>query len=670
MRGYKSRITGVFVGCMLLVACVLGRAAYIQLWGDSKLERLAKRQFRSRVLLSPRRGLILDRSGEPLAINVEVNSIAANPKKVKHKRELARYLSKHLSIPMKTLVSKFDEKREFVWIKRHVPEEFFSAWKKSGLADREGGMPEGLWLVKESKRVYPHNEVAAQVLGGVSIDSQGVDGVEYWRNEKLQGTVVALDAIKDALGRPAFIDATEVKAIKDGDNIRLSIDASLQYSVEQELKSSIERHRADGGQVIVMDASNGQILAVANQPGFNPNLRGQDPKKRRNRALVDGYEPGSTVKPVLLASALLNGMKSSDLVHGNFGKMMLQGKTISEAESHEKFEWMSLEKMIQVSSNVGAAKLALRLGAEKYLKTLRLFGFGSKTGSGFPGEISGILPSNPSTVQPLTLANIGFGHGLMVNALQIVRAYAVFLNGGYLVQPTFFADEAATAKPERILSEKHVDEVLRALKKVTAPDGTGKLARLEGFEVAGKTGTAQTVDPQTKKYSKSHYISSFAGFAVNVEPKLVVFASLDGPKGVYYAAQTTAPLFREVLRAAANRFSLPVNPDLELPSQKLAQAKPEKDEIAMSRSLPTAAELFEALEGPVVKPGAVDDSGDAESYEIPDFSGLSAREALQALEGKKLRVQIKGFGFVRSQSPRPGAVLKPDSRIELHLDEM
>lgn len=659
----KRRITGVMLLCALTASTVIGRAAYVQLGHDPRLEQLSRRQFQSRFLVRPRRGNILDRNGEALAVNVEIKSLAANPSKVTNKKTLARLISRATDLPYSKVLQKLGEKREFVWIKRHVPDGELDHFKKWQLIGPDGDLVPGLWLVKESKRVYPHNELAAHVLGDVNLDSEGLEGVELWQNEKLRGKVISVSAVKDALGRPTFLDAVAARDIQDGENSTLTIDASLQFAVEHELRSAVQKHNARGGSVIVMNAVNGEILAMANQPSFNPNAGRENPEARRNRALTDGYEPGSTLKAVLLAGALANGMKLTDQLYGGDGELRVQGRRISEAEAHEKFAWLSLKKMIQVSSNVVAARLALKLGADKYWETLQSFGFGRRSGAGFPGEIPGRVPARKSW-SPLSLATIGFGQGVLVTPLQMTRAYATFLNGGWLVQPRLLKTplEGAQAQPpQRILDQKTADAVLEALRETTHEGGTAVKARLEGYEVAGKTGTAQVVDPVSKTYSRSRYIASFIGYAVGVDPKIVIFASLDEPRGVYYASETAAPLFREVLNAVAGRFGMPAKPDSArriLAQQAAPAPSPAQQAVPDDRLHISQAKVEWAGGGNGVM-----------RWKMPQLRGLTPREALQALKGHAFEVEIRGSGLIRQQIPEPGKTLAEGDTIKLSLGE-
>jgi cell division protein FtsI (penicillin-binding protein 3) len=649
-----SRLKALMVFCLILAGIVTSRAVYIQIIGDPRLEKMAKRQFGSKVLISARRGVISDRNGEPLAVNTEISSLAANPNKIQNRKTVAKLLSKSLGLPYEKLLARLKEKKDFIWIKRRIPDAQIAQFKKWGIMDHSDELIPGLWLVKENYRKYPHQDLAAPVLGSTNIDSDGVEGVELWQNKRLQGKVIAMSSVQDALGRPTLYDSSAVKEAKDGETIQLTLDASLQFSVEEALKNSLEKTKAKDGAVIVMDAVSGDLLAVAHSRS----------ELKRNRIVTDGYEPGSTMKPLLLASALSHGWKITDRLHGERGSFTVQGKRISEAETHEKFEWIDLKKMIEVSSNVVAAKLAMRLGSTQYISALRTFGLGNKTGLGFPGELAGWLPSTQKNWSPLTLANVGFGQGIMVTPLQMIRSYAALANGGYLVAPRLIKNEAKdqeTPAPKRILSGEVANQVVSAMIAVTEK-GSGVKAALEGYTVAGKTGTAQTVDPKTKKYSRNRYIATFIGFPVGVEPKIVVLTMLDEPKNIYYASETAAPLFREVLNAVVTRFGIP---STQPSTVKLAQSiKPkagtDRIKTGQAHALSVAPEKLETLH-----PGA---DGKI-SWAMPNLQGLTLREALNTLKGNQFDLQVQGNGIIKKQWPEVGHKLGEGDRIELRLSD-
>lgn len=664
----KARLTGLMLLCMAIASTVVLRSAFIQLFKNPRLEKMARRQYQAHSLIRPRRGFILDRNGEPLAVNVESNSLAANPSKTINKRQLAKFLSRAVDVPYARILQRLSENREFVWIKRHLNKSELRNLKRWHVMDADGDLVDGLWLVKENVRVYPHKHLAAHTMGAVNIDSEGIEGIELWFNERLRGKVVSVKAIKDALGRPTFIDALAAKNLQDGEPVSLTLDASLQFEVEQQLKSSLQKTGSKSGTVIVMNASNGEILALANEPSFNANEKGTPNERRRNRGLTDGFEPGSTFKAVLAASALSNGFKLTDKVWAEQGSFVLQGHKISEAEAKEKFGWIDLKKMLKVSSNVAAAKIALKLGADRYMKSIRSFGFGTKTGVGFPGEISGRIPVRKEW-SPLSLANIGFGQGILVTPIQMTRAYAAILNGGILVQPSLIRNLREPLKdpsliatdpptPNRIFSEKVSQDLIQALQEVTADGGTGGKAALPGYRVAGKTGTAQMVDPASGKYSREKYVSSFIGFAVGVEPKIVIFASLSEPRGAYYASVTAAPLFKEVLGVVAHQYSLPFQ---AVPNPIRLASATQQDRLKLSQ----AAADFSYK--PSLPAGTLAQS--QTGWFMPQLKGLSPREVFGVLQGHRFRVEMKGMGTVSSQLPESGNSIAEGGLIRLKLSE-
>lgn len=677
----KRRLTVLTVGVFLISASILGRAVWVQIIGDQRLQNLAQRQFRTKVLLRPRRGVIVDRTGEALAVNAETKSLAANPKRIepKEKQRIGRLLSRATGVSLKRIQKKLESTKSFVWIKRDLPSDKLKKLKDWGLMDEEGGVVEGLLLVKESKRVYPNGTAAAHILGSVNVDLEGLEGIELWKNEDLRGKVVSVRAVKDAFGRPTFLDAVAALGLQKGETVQLTLDASLQFTVERELDSTLAESKARAGTAIVMNAETGDILAMASRPTFNPNQRGGAASLRRNRVLTDGFEPGSSIKAILMASALSNGWDPDVELWGGLGSVVVQGREISD--HGEKHKWLTLEQIIQFSSNVGAAKVALKLGAKAFHFSLRAFGFGEKTGIGFPGEFGGMLPAVDS-ISDIRLANIGFGQGFLATPLQVARAYATFLNGGYLVEPKLIQRvgdlDFNEVRKKRIITPGVADQVVRALIRATSNEGTAPSARLDGYAIAGKTGTSQVIDPATKKYSKSHYVASFVGFAVGVEPKLVIFTSIDRPKGNYYGGQVAAPLFNRIFQAAASRFSVPSRTTEPTPRKLLAEMEGRgkqqmADELEQTKAhpkmpslRPEIASLATAFTRDRVKilwEGKRDDG--KMIWKVPDFTGMSPREVVYLLQGYDFKLKVKGFGRVSKQVPPPGGVLVDGQTVVL-----
>jgi cell division protein FtsI (penicillin-binding protein 3) len=666
--GYKLRLTVLMIGTVGLAIGIVTRAIFIQIFPNERLASMARRQFQSKVLVQPARGSILDRYGEPLAKNIETRSLAVNPSKVLNPKALARLITRALDVPYSKLLKRLsDSDKEFVWIKRHLTDAELERLRKWRVMEADGEMSQGLWLVRESQRVYPHGDLASHLLGSVNIDSEGIEGTELLFNSRLRGQVVSFQAQKDAMGRPTFIDAFAAKDKKDGEAVELTIDAGLQFTTEQALKTAMLKTRARAAAAVVMNAENGEILALANEPTFLPSEKGAPPENRRNRVLTDGYEPGSTLKAVLLASALSHGAKLTDTVYGEGGKFKIGKHWISEAMTHEKFEWLTLTKMIQFSSNVGAAKLALKLGPDHFFATLKSMGFGSKTGIGFPGEISGrILPRKEWI--PIATANIGFGQGILTTPMQMLRAYAAFANGGILVQPKVFKTPPAGQvidPPKRIFSKAVIEQVTEALESVTMEGGTGIKAAIPGYRIAGKTGTAQVIDPKTGRYSRSHYVASFIGYPVEVNPKLVVLTLVDEPKGGYYAAETAVPVFREVLTAAIQRYSLPSDGKAPKILTKEPEGRPSPLNLVEQlreqlKNTPDHASVM-GLHG--MGPGG------KVLYKMPSFKGLTPREVFQLVQNHNIKVEVHGFGITQSQYPTEGHLLSEGDTVRLDLAE-
>jgi cell division protein FtsI (penicillin-binding protein 3) len=660
VRVRLSCVIGVFA---LISIGMLGRSTYLQIIGDPKLEHLAKRQFESKILMKPRRGLIVDRTSEPLAINLETSSLAGSPAKILKSPSTLHLLSRALNVKPVDLKKRLSPKKAFTWFERHLTDERIEKFRKAGIIFGTGDMPEGLWIVKEMKRVYPHGDLAHSLLGTVNVDAEGLEGVELWKNTILRGKSAQVSAIKDALGRPALMNTTNNASIttRDGETVELSIDASLQYAAEESLTNAVMKTHAQSGMVIAMDSNTGEILALA-QATSGGHIKG--PKKVM--ALTDGYEPGSTLKPLILAQAIQRGVvKAGDSLFGHYGKLKIQGRTISEAEAHEKFGYISLKKMVEVSSNVVAAELALKVGPERLVASFQDLELGKRTGTTFPGEINGWVPTNPKMLKPLTIATLGFGQSLLVTPMQMVRGYAALANGGFLVEPTLMKRKEGEVAPRReILKGPAVKEVTDALLLVTEGEkGTGHLARVEGYRIAGKTGTAQTVDPVTKRYSGSRYIASFIGFPVGVRTPITVLALLDSPKGIYYAGSTAAPLFSEVMKHVVNRFSIPATEKVAVPLVDAPKEKPRLDtdgetiQVAQSSAEVAQESAQSAAEVNVDHPL------------MPSLVGLTPQEAIVSLRPFAPQIQIKGFGLIKRQEPVRGAILAPNVRVTLYLEE-
>ena len=643
---------------MGIAGILIGRAAVLQLLPQPRLAALAHRQYRSHALVRPRRGALLDRNGEALAVNVETHSLAANPQRIaaNARGALARLLAQATHQNVSRLEKRLAQNREFIWIKRQLEPNELRALRRVRLLDESQTLAPGLHLVEESRRVYPQHRLAAHVLGSVDIDSEGLEGMEFALNSRLRGESSNRQGVRDMRGRPTFVDLNPKNPGREGESITLSLDASLQFALEEALHQDIKKTQASAGTIIVMHAQTGEILSLANEPTFDPEVRQSNAAARRNRALTDQYEPGSTLKTLLLASYLKGGGKLSDRIYAEHGRLKIGQHLITEAEAHEKFDWITLRQMLQYSSNVAAAKCALKLGAPNFLATLSEFGLGQSTGIHFPGESTPTL-ANARAIDPLTLATMGFGQGLSVTPLQMVRAYAPFINQGLLVRPTLLK-AAETADAPRVLTRSQAREICEALRLVIL-EGTGQSAAIPGFEIVGKTGTSQWVEEGAAGYSADKYVASFIGALVDEHHPLVILTLLHGPKGPYYAAETAVPLFRKVALAIIQRYAL----------------EPKSGIASPLVPLPLVPSGVQASSPPLpAVPPPVPASEQTDVQAMPDLRGLDVRAAYQKLTrlspagSPPLRLNITGEGLVVRQSPMPNHRIQERALITLHLD--
>ncbi|MBL1432333.1 MAG: cell division protein [Gammaproteobacteria bacterium] len=525
---------------LFAVMAVLGwRAVDLHVFEREFLQAQADARHIRTVPLSAHRGIISDRRGRPLAVSTPVDSIIANPKQLLAEVEDFLPLAKALGIKSKRLrkILEQNSEREFFYLRRHVNPA--DAQKVAEL-----NMP-GVDLQREYKRYYPDAEVAAHVLGFTDIDDVGQEGLERAYDDWLQGRSGKKRVLKDRYGR-VVEDLGYISEPQAGNDLQLSIDRRLQYLAYRELKRAVKKHKARSGSVVMLDARTGEVLAMVNQPAFNPNdrssMRGD---WYRNRAVTDVFEPGSTLKPFTVAAALESGLfKVESKIDTTPGYWRVGANTIRD---HRNYGVIDLPTLIQKSSNVGASKLALAISAEQLWSTLDAFGFGEVSGSGLQGESAGVL-GEPWRWRDIERATIAYGYGVSVTPLQLARAYSALADDGMLKQVSFIKlDEAPIGK--RVLSSKTVSDVRDMLSKVVLPGGTGTLAAVPGYQVAGKTGTIKKV--VNGSYGSDAYLSVFAGMAPANDPRLVTVVLIEEPKGgEYYGGIVAAPVFSAVTEGA------------------------------------------------------------------------------------------------------------------------
>ena len=534
-----------------LVACagaLLWRAADLQLNRSEFLKREGRARFLRTVTVPAHRGKIEDRNGVALAVSTPVESVWANPGEVDTGSREWRSLMRVLGLDAVRTTRMLGERsgREFVYLKRHLPP--LEAGRVRAVS------PHGVYLQREYRRYYPAAELMGHVLGFTDVDDRGQEGVELAFDDTLEGIDGREQVLRDRKGQT--VEAVRsLRATRAGRDLRLSVDRRVQYFAYRALASAITRHKARGGSAVVMDPRTGEVLAMVNQPSFNPNRRSDRISERfRNRAVTDLFEPGSTIKPFTVAAAIESGrFRATSSVDTRPGRLKVAGHTVRDARNYGVID---LETLIRKSSNVGATKLALAMEPRDMWQMLTRAGFGGAPGSGFPGEAIGVLPHffDWGNIHRATLS---FGYGLSVSTLQLARAYAAIANNGLMPEVTLLRRDAASPS-QRVMSREVARQVRRMLEAVTGSDGTGSRARVHGYRVGGKTGTARKTE--SGGYSEDRYRAVFAGLAPMSAPRLVIAVMVDEPQGERYGGgDVAAPVFAEI--AAGSLRVLGVAPD-------------------------------------------------------------------------------------------------------------
>lgn len=513
------------------------RRDFLSLQGDARRQRVVE--------IPAHRGMITDRNGEPLAISTPVDSIWVNPSQFLENPDSVHILAKKMQLNSKTLREKLSkaDSREFVYVKRQLP-------PAEAQEVMDMGLP-GVFLQREYRRYYPAGEVTAHVLGFTNIDDQGQEGLELAYNDWLRGEPGRKRVVRDRLGH-IVEDIESIKPASPGHDLRLSIDKRLQYLAYRELKAAVQKHQADSGSLVMLDSFTGEVLAMVNQPSFNPHNRDDfRGELYRNRAITDVFEPGSTMKPFTVAAALENGyVKPETKIDTAPGFIRVSGHKIRDERNYGVLD---IPGIIQHSSNVGATKLALGMPASDLWHTYTRFGFGRGTGSGFPGESPGVLQDSDDWAE-IEQATLAFGYGVSMTATQLAHAYSILANGGY-DRPVTFVPQKSPVKGASVLSAQTARQIRAMLATVVEEGGTGTQASVPGYRIGGKTGTARQATAQG--YSEEDHFSLFAGFAPLSNPRLVMVVVIKRPKGQYYGGQVAAPVFAAVMEDALRLLNVP-----------------------------------------------------------------------------------------------------------------
>ncbi len=650
----KGSNPGRLVLVIILVAIwnlfILARLAQLQIARHLEFSQLAlQRQQVTRSILAPR-GVIYDRHMDELASSVTVSTVVAEPKNISDIPGTARALASILGMNCDELEKRMMDPahRAFLVVKRRIDPKAEGEIESLGI--------DGLHLVEESMRVYPNRELASHVLGFVNMNGDGGAGVELQYEKELRGTAGQISFDVDALRR-SFRGKVE-KPPAQGRSLVLSIDRSIQYITERELRVGVEKCHAAHGVAVVMESATGRILALANEPTFNANAYNEFPPDRwRNRAVSDIFEPGSTFKVVVATAALEAGLTHpGELIDCQMGSIII-GKHVFH--DHKPYGLLTFGQILENSSNVGAAKLGLRLGEERLYEALQRFGFGTKTKIDLPGEIMGLV-RDWHQWSALSIGAISFGQEVGVTSMQILTAINAIANGGYRVQPSTvdrIIDHngdlvwARTPVRTQIMKAETAAEVRDAFEGVVLR-GTGRQAELEGYRAAGKTGTAQKI--VDRRYSNTKYVASFIGFAPLPQPQLTILVQIDEPKGVIYGGEVSAPIFRKICQEALLQLRIPPDKSLPLPKFKSTVAA---DSVA--DYMPNAT--------PAMPLAALDDTKDTAEQEdviavrvgietimLPDFRGMSKRKVIDRCLELGIRVQSTGSGIAIYQEPPPG----------------
>jgi cell division protein FtsI (penicillin-binding protein 3) len=545
-RRFTGRVTLIAVFFGLLAPSLIARAVHLQVFNKDFLNQQADARHLRVEKISAHRGTITDRNGEPLAISTPVDSIWANPKELAPAVDDVPQLARVLGVDSQQLIRRITRSmdKEFLYLKRRLSPEK----AKEVLALK---LP-GINVQREYRRYYPAGEVAGHLIGFTDIDDDGQEGLELAFNHWLAGEMGAKRVLKDRYGR-SVENVESIRPPHHGKELRTSIDLRIQYVAYRVLKAAIQTHSAESGSIVVLDIQTGEVLAIVNQPTYNPNDRSQFSAERyRNRAITDIFEPGSSIKPLVVAAALESGeYRPSSVIDTAPGYVVVGTKNIEDSRNLGR---ISLTTILARSSNVGATKLAMSLQSEQIWNTMTQFGLGSLTASGFPGESAGLL-THFSHWRPISQATLAYGYGLSVTPLQLAQAYGVLGNNGQL-RPISLVALDQPAEGDQIISRDSATAVRRMLEEVVGPGGTGTGAAVTGYRIAGKTGTSWKF--AAGGYSKDRYISVFAGLAPASNPRLAAVVVIDEPTGeLYYGGDVAAPVFADVMSESLRLLAVP-----------------------------------------------------------------------------------------------------------------
>jgi cell division protein FtsI (penicillin-binding protein 3) len=676
-RGAVRRLVIVAGVALFWAVAVFARLGYLQLFRHSEYMLRAQRQQQRTIDITPKRGSIYDRNLHPLAMSVPVDSAFAVPAELADEQLAARLLSGVIGTPRDILEARLGSSRSFVWIARKLPPDKKEAVESLNL--------KGVYFQKENQRIYPKRHLASHVLGFVDLDEKGLGGIEYELDGQIRGKSEKIIVMADA--RQRWFDGGAAQR-ESGANVVLTLDEKVQYIAERELAAAIAKTHASAGSVIVMNPNTGEILGLANWPEFNPNAASEaTADSRMNRAVTALYEPGSTFKLITLAAAFDQGITRPEQVFDcENGQVYVAGHRIRD---HKPFGMLSVSDILAQSSDVGAIKIALLLGAPKFYDYIRAFGFGQPTGVDLPGESKGIVRrlENWSAV---SIGSISMGQEVGVTPVQLITAVSAIANGGMLYKPHIVAqmrrgDQVLPAEglltpsePKRVIRPETA-ATLRRLMEGVILNGTGPLAHLDGWTAAGKTGSAQKIDPATGRYSATQLIASFTGFAPLNNPAVTILVSLDSPVGQHEGGQVAAPVFKRIAEQVLAYLDVPRDVPM---GPRLVQTAYKHRESADSSTLedfmptdfsaqpdqpPAESAASNSRDGKSPAPPvtvAVEEGGD---IQVPDFSGKTMRDVTEICLRLGLDPVLVGSSLATNQAPAAGAKVRRGAKITVQF---
>jgi cell division protein FtsI (penicillin-binding protein 3) len=640
----RFRIATLLSLFLVFFIALITRAYQIQVLNGQSLKARADRQHTTPLRVESERGIIFDRNGEKLAVSVMSDSVCADPSKIKDLRGTAAKMAVVLNTDEETLLKKLSGAKNFSWLARRITPDQTALVEKLDL--------DGIFIIKEPKRFYPNGELAGHLIGFVGLDASGLEGLEFRFDEQLKGAPEQLRWTRDAKGKRLYprVDSATAKQ-KESTNLILTIDSRIQYLVESQLKEAVQSKGAKGGMAVVMDPKTGEILALANERGFDPNnVSKSGAVAGKNRVVTDCFDPGSTFKPFLAAAALEEGVhKETDRIYCENGNYAVADRVIREAQ-RKKHGYLSFAEIIKYSSNIGSVKISERLGKEKFHDYLTRFGFGQKSGIDLPGETAGLLRPvrNWTRVDTSTIA---FGQGVSVTAIQLISALSAIANQGVLMKP--YIVRGLVDKQGQVIKKYSPTAVRQVVSPQTArrmialmtsvvgdPDGTGKNARIENVNVAGKTGTSQKFDFARRAYSSERVRTSFMGFFPAEDPQVAILVVLDEPQRDKWGGVASAPVFKKIAEQIITCFKTNIRENHIYEQEKInrdGKIKLVAADPAISRQEQDQDQFDEAA--------------------MPDFRGMTIRDALRMAKGRGIELQIAGNGWAISQVPAPGVAI-------------